>query len=225
MLGFVDASCVKVEQVSVADLTAAWNGHGDRKTLEQELQGKIALAHVTAKKPAYEIGASASLPLSFAKKKAAVTPAPAPAPKQQVWTVSTNEDDEELVNEDDLLEAEDLKKPEVVAEDCGPGKKKACKNCTCGLAEEEAAEEEKETKKPKVEAAPKSSCGNVSLPLFQSSPFAFQSPHLKLCSLFPTSLCVQCYLGDAFRCSSCPHLGKPAFKPGETVVLDLKDDF
>ena len=30
---------------------------------------------------------------------------------------------------------------------------------------------------------------------------------------------VQCYLGDAFRCGSCPYRGLPSFQPGQRITL------
>lgn len=60
-----------------------------------------------------------------------------------------------FVNEDDLLQEEDKQRPAPIA-DCGTDttKKRACKDCTCGLAEREDAITSSE---------PKSSCGSVCL--------------------------------------------------------------
>ncbi|NXA41606.1 CPIN1 protein, partial [Eudromia elegans] len=145
----------------------------------------LLIVQLEGRKPNFEVGSSSQLKLSFAKKpsgKPSVDPAAA-----KLWTLSANDmnDDEmDLMDSDELLDSEDLKKPDpssLRAPSCKDmGKKKACKNCTCGLAEE--LEQEKRSSQPK------SACGN-------------------------------CYLGDAFRCASCPYLGMPAFKPGEKILL------
>nr|XP_020441344.1 anamorsin isoform X1 [Monopterus albus]XP_020441345.1 anamorsin isoform X1 [Monopterus albus] len=158
----------------------------------------LSKVRISASKPNYEVGSSSQIKLSFGKKtpKPAVVSAEKPALDPNVvkmWVLSANDmndDDVNLVDSDALLDEDDMKKPDpasLKALSCGEGagKKKACKNCTCGLAEELEGERKGKQKTD----LPKSACGS-------------------------------CYLGDAFRCASCPYLGMPAFKPGEKIVLN-----
>jgi len=144
----------------------------------------IQVVRVTGVKPNFETGSSQRL--SFAKKVEEKKAAGATAAKKAVWSLDDDEEDEdvELVDPDTLIDEEDLKKPDAASlRVCGTtGKRKACKDCSCGLAEELA--DGKEPTKKTVN----SSCGS-------------------------------CYLGDAFRCASCPYLGMPAFKAGEKIQL------
>jgi len=131
---------------------------------------------ILCNKPNFEVGSSMKL---GAKKVWKLD-----SNVETAWTVNTDDD---VIDSDLLLDEDDLKKPDPASlRVCGTtGQRKACADCSCGLAEELKGE---------VKEEPKSSCGS-------------------------------CYLGDAFRCASCPYLGMPAFKPGEKVLLaDLNPD-
>ena len=106
--------------------------------------------------------------------------------------------EDDFVDEDALLAPLDEAK---TISGCGPlddqGKRRACANCTCGLAEQQASKDITETDYP------------VSLDD----------------KMARASGCGGCSRGDAFRCASCPFLGKPAFEPGqERLVLSMSDD-
>ncbi|XP_076237820.1 cytokine induced apoptosis inhibitor 1 [Calliopsis andreniformis] len=162
----------KVSNLKLAGFKVKNHEDVDTKEIRDLLLGVYSdvddISEVVAEKPSFEIGSSVTL--NFGKEKS------------NVWKLDSVVDDE-LINEDDLLDEDDIVKPKASSlKVCGTtGKRKACKDCTCGLAEELSG-------KPAPDPAVKSSCGN-------------------------------CYLGDAFRCASCPYLGMPAFKPGEKVVL------
>uniref|UniRef100_A0A0B6Z6Y9 Anamorsin homolog n=1 Tax=Arion vulgaris TaxID=1028688 RepID=A0A0B6Z6Y9_9EUPU len=150
-----------------------------------ESNSGAALYRIVAEKPAYEVGSSSQLKLAFKPR----APTKADENVAKLWNLNSIDlldSNVVLVNEDDLLDEDDLKKPDPssLRVDCsvGPKKKKACKNCTCGLADE--LESEKQSAVP-----------------------------------IKTSACGNCYLGDAFRCASCPYLGMPSFKPGEKITL------
>ncbi|XP_051884226.1 anamorsin isoform X2 [Pristis pectinata] len=158
--------------------------------------GNLMKLGVRAEKPNFEVGSSSQLKLSFVKKTNSPPEKPQLDPSTaKAWTLSAtdmNDDDVDLIDSDELLDENDLKKPDPASlrvMNCGDSKKKkrACKNCTCGLAEELVGRGPKDVKTLQV----KSSCGS-------------------------------CYLGDAFRCASCPYMGMPAFKPGEQILLSNK---
>ncbi|RZB41564.1 anamorsin -like [Asbolus verrucosus] len=141
-----------------------------------EIKNNSSDTHIVSIKPKYEVGSSSKLNL---KKPAAA-----------VWKLDDDVDEEvETIDPDNLLDDDDLKKPDPSSlRVCGTtGKRKACKDCSCGLAEELAGDVQA-GKVIDTSNAPKSSCGN-------------------------------CYLGDAFRCAGCPYLGMPAFKQGEKIQL------
>lgn len=85
--------------------------------------------------------------------------------KDALKAVFTSEGSSKLIDDSSLLKEEDLIKSEVVVgdEDCGPkAKKKACKNCSCGLKEVEEAEQEKVNTVKIIDTSnAKSSCGSV----------------------------------------------------------------
>ncbi|KAJ1670100.1 Anamorsin, partial [Spiromyces aspiralis] len=114
-----------------------------------ELAKHARIAMVRAKKSGFNVGAAAAI--SFGKKKEPT----------KTWMISVESDsEEELIDDDELLDEADKAKPSAASlarpEECQK-KRKACKNCTCGLAEELSME----AKKKAIEMDNiKSSCGN-----------------------------------------------------------------
>ncbi|KAH9482416.1 electron carrier [Psilocybe cubensis] len=142
-----------------------------------------------------------------------------PAKKQALWAI-TSSPSTPLVDAEALLTPADKARPVPVCEPvnaAAPRRKKACKGCTCGLAELE----EEERKNSKVVILDGSQDG-VAREVDQSE----KERLIKAANAAPkaTSSCGSCFLGDAFRCASCPYLGLPAFKPGEKVEIDFGMD-
>ncbi|KNE56502.1 hypothetical protein AMAG_02304 [Allomyces macrogynus ATCC 38327] len=217
--GFVNvtSTTVPLSHDAAAAILRAWGVANPT----QALTARLVVVEARAEKPNYEVGALTALPLSFRKKKpAAATTTSTPAKdKKALWTTSAsapaqNGNDDDLVDDDMLLDDEDRAKP-TLAQLSKPSncetRRKACKNCSCGRAEMEEQEE----------AAARAAPTKVTLDVTEDHPITNVVP--------PTvkSSCGNCYLGDAFRCASCPYLGMPAFKPGEQVTLGgnmLADD-
>jgi len=138
--------------------------------------------------------------------------------KKALWTLCSSSTP--TIDAESLLTAADKERPTPVCEPATaatPRRKKACKNCTCGLAELE----EEELRQSKVVLLDGTEGGQA-----QEVAVAEKERLLSAAKAAPkaTSSCGNCFLGDAFRCASCPYLGLPAFKPGEKVEIDLGMD-
>ncbi|KEZ45208.1 Fe-S cluster assembly protein dre2 [Scedosporium apiospermum] len=120
-------------------------------------------------------------------------------------------DDDDLIDEDTLLTDQDLKRPLNIPAECLPkvGKRRrACKDCSCGLAERLAAEEA--DRQAAADAKLREQVVKLGVNDLAEVDFTVQGK---------VGSCGNCSLGDAFRCDGCPYIGLPPFKPGEEVRI------
>lgn len=181
--------------LSTSGFTLSQSGENDESTIT---------AH---KKP------SAPKSISLPKR-----PAASKLQKAAIWSYS--DPSTPTLDPSSLLQPSDLVRPIPTCEPAvagAPRRKKACKGCTCGLAELEATE----AKDAKVVVLSGVVDGEA-IAVTQDEKQRLVEAAAKASKA--TSSCGSCFLGDAFRCASCPYLGLPAFKPGEKVVIDVGMD-
>ncbi|KAF5209100.1 putative Fe-S cluster assembly protein DRE2 [Clavispora lusitaniae] len=144
---------------------------------------------------------------------------------------SSGEEDD-LIDENELIaDSHKFNVNIVVPKKCelpnGKKRKKACKDCTCGLKELEEQEEQatrnlQDTLLGKMAQSATLEAIKIEERL-KKSQVQFSAQDLTEIDFTvegKTGGCSSCALGDAFRCDGCPYLGLPPFKPGEVVTLD-----
>ncbi|KAH6899858.1 cytokine-induced anti-apoptosis inhibitor 1, Fe-S biogenesis-domain-containing protein [Thelonectria olida] len=156
-----------------------------------------------------------SVPLNFKKRPPPVESKPVVPVGVGFIDLSDDLDDDDLIDEDDLMTEEDLLRPINIPLECQPkpGKRRrACKDCSCGLAERIASEDaaKREEADKKLEAIKKLESVKLATDDLAEVDFTVQGK---------VGSCGNCSLGDAFRCDGCPYIGLPPFKPGEEVRL------
>jgi hypothetical protein len=141
------------------------------------------------------------------------------AAKKAIWDLTAPRGD--TIDAESLLTDADKARPAACEpfKAGGPRRKKACKGCTCGLAEEEEAElRDGLAKVVLLDGSESGSASEVVLSEKERlSKAAKATPKA-------TSSCGSCFLGDAFRCASCPYMGAFFLDdfhfPREGVVAD-----
>jgi len=174
---------------------------------------------IIAQKPALQAGASLSLRTKTATPTSVPLPRRSIAAKKAIWNLTPPRGD--TIDPESLLTDADRARPAACepVKAGGARRRKACKGCTCGLAEEEEAELRSGlTKVVLLDGSERGGASEVALSEKERLSKAVKAAPKA------TSSCGNCFLGDAFRCASCPYMGLPAFKPGEKVEIDLGMD-
>jgi anamorsin len=161
-----------------------------------------------SQKPSFSQGASVSLkmspaPASLLLPRRVLDPA-LKSSRHALWTISSPATPP--IDPESLLKPEDLVRPaacEPMTKGT-PRRKKACKGCTCGLAELEE-EEQRAEKVVVLDGAEDGETKEIATGEKAKLAAAAKA------SSKATSSCGSCFLGDAFRCASCPYLGTPLF--------------
>lgn len=157
--------------------------------------------------------------------------------KKSLWATqpaTSNDliDQSTLLRDADFVATTAVKRPDC---DVGPGqgkKKKACKGCTCGLRELQE-EEERNANVVQLDTEDMDMPGGtpaggkrteVTETIIGKDGKPKTIKRIQVDTKGATSSCGSCFLGDAFRCSSCPYLGLPAFEPGQKVEIPVGMD-
>ncbi|ODV82153.1 Fe-S cluster assembly protein DRE2 [Suhomyces tanzawaensis NRRL Y-17324] len=140
-----------------------------------------------------------------------------------------------IINENDLIKDSDPSNL-IVPRPCelpnGKKRRKACKDCTCGLKEiEEKEEANQRLLQDSIMGQTVQSATLEAIKIEERLKQKVQFRDEELAEIDftvegKTGGCGSCALGDAFRCDGCPYLGLPPFKPGEVITIDsLGEDF
>ncbi|KAL4400961.1 electron carrier [Malassezia pachydermatis] len=105
-------------------------------------------------------------------------------------------------------------------------RKRACPGCTCGLRE---LEEEEARTGSIVQLDPNDinvtgDRQEITTTVVGDDGIERTVKRIQVDTRGATSSCGSCFLGDAFRCSTCPYLGLPAFEPGQKVEIPVSMD-
>jgi anamorsin len=158
---------------------------------------------IIAQKPALPAGASLPLNTKIATPASVSLPRRSLAAKKAIWNHAPPRGD--AIDAESLLTDADRARPAACepVKAGGTRRKKACKGCTCGLAEEEEAELRSGLAKVVLlDGSEGGGASEVALTEKERlSRAAKAAPKA-------TSSCGNCFLGDAFRCASCPYIGE-----------------